>query len=317
MAEAAVAGLDFAERKPRPRRLYVEIMVRLVREKRLGLVGTAIAALFLFVAVAAPLVAPGDPNALGGLDERLQSPSWEHPFGTDNLSRDVYTRVARGATVSVTIGFVAMSITAILSVSTGMLSGFFGGSLDLLFQRLVDAFIAIPGLVLIVAIIAMFGDLQIAGLPEQGLFSAPVMVLVVTLGTLFGISQSRVIRSAVLAVKATTYLEAARSIGASSPRLMMVHVLPNIMAPVITLATLEIGGIILTEASLSFLGMGVPPDVPTWGGMLNREARTWMSQGYWWLAVAPGMALSLVVFGYNMLGDALRDLLDPQLRGRG
>jgi peptide/nickel transport system permease protein len=302
-----------AQRRPS---FYVEVLQRLVREKPLGLIGAIIVLIFIVMAVATQLVAPGDPNALGSASsDRLLSPSWSHPFGTDNLARDVFTRVVYGARVSITIGLLAVAISAVISVFMGVLSAYFGGWIDLLFQRLVDAFIAIPGLVLIVAIVAMFGNSDIPGLPETGLFSTEVVLLIITLGVLFGVSNSRVIRGSALAVMGTTYIDAARSIGASDGRMIMVHILPNVMAPVITLATLGLGGVILVEASLSFLGMGVPADVPTWGGMLNREARTWMSQGYWWLAVAPGVALSLVVFSFNMLGDALRDLLDPQMRG--
>ncbi|MFQ5381426.1 MAG: ABC transporter permease [Dehalococcoidia bacterium] len=315
--QTAALDLSLEEYVPKSRNLYVEVVIRLIREKPLGLVSAIIAIIFLIVAIATPMVAPGDPNALGAASERLQSPSLDHWFGTDNLARDVYTRVANGARVSVTIGFAAMVISSILAVLMGVLSGYFGGWVDLLFQRFVDAFIAIPGLVLIVAVVAMFEGSKIPGLPENGLFSTNQVLLVSVLGVLFGVGNSRVIRGAVLSVMATTYIEAARSIGAGNGRMVFVHILPNVMAPVITLATLGLGGIILTEASLSFLGMGVTPDVPTWGGMLNREARTWMSQGYWWLALAPGIALSLLVFAYNMLGDALRDLLDPQLRGRG
>ena len=317
MSRSTAAELSLGEGQSRRPPFYVEVMMRLIREKPVGLVGAIVCLVFMFMAAATPLIASGDPNALGmGLQDRLLGPSWDNPFGTDNLSRDVFTRVVHGARVSVTIGFLAVFISSIICVAMGVLSGYFGGWIDLLFQRLVDAFIAIPGLVLLVAFAAMFADSEIPGLPEEGIFSTRNMILVMSLGVLGGVSNSRVIRGSVLSIRSSVYVEAARSIGANDTRMTMVHILPNVMAPVITLATLGLGGVILAEASLSFLGLGVTPDVPTWGGMLNREARTFMTQA-WWLAVAPGVALSLVVFGFNVLGDALRDLLDPQLRGRG
>jgi peptide/nickel transport system permease protein len=183
-------------------------------------------------------------------------------------------------------------------------------------QRVVDAFIAFPGLIFLLAVIALFRDSNIPGLPREGLLSTQIIILIITIGILLGVGSSRVIRSATLSVKSTTYVEAARSIGAGHARMIFVHVLPNIMAPVITLATLGFGTAILLEASLSFLGFGVPPNIPSWGGMLNREARSFMTEAPW-LALAPGIALSLAVFGFNMLGDALRDLLDPRMRGAG
>jgi peptide/nickel transport system permease protein len=201
-----------------------------------------------------------------------------------------------------------------ISMTIGVLSSYFGGWIDLLFQRLIDAFIAFPALIFLIVVGQVFGERDIPGLADGGILGTKMVVLMVTLGILSGVGQSRVIRSAGLSVKSLTFVEAARTVGASDARIIFVHIVPNVIAPVITLATLGLGGVILTEATLSFLGLGAPPDVPTWGGMLNRESRTYMVQGYWWL-VFPGVALSLVVFGFNMLGDALRDILDPRLRG--
>ena len=314
MAQTASAPIELVDEFQRKRTPgWQNILTRLVKEKQLGLAGAIIVVIFIIMAAATPILAPGNPNGLGNISEQLQSPSLSHPLGTDNLSRDVLSRVIHGARVSVTIGFIAVVISTVLSVSIGVISGYFGGWFDMLVQRLVDAFIAFPGLVFLVLVSAMFSGSQIPGLPKEGVLSTQVVVVIATLGVLGGVSQSRVIRSAALSIKANTYIEAARTVGASDWRIVVVHVLPNVMAPVITLATLGLGGIILAEATLSFLGIGVPPDVPTWGGMLNREARTFMVQGYWWL-IAPGVALSLVVFGFNVLGDALRDILDPRLR---
>lgn len=314
MAEQTTA-IDLALPEKPERRLpfYVDVMRRLVREKPLGLAGGIIVLAFFAMALLAPVIAKTDPNQLGAFQDQLKAPSLSHYFGTDNLSRDVYSRVIYGARVSIIIGFLAVAIATIISVAFGLLSGYFGGLIDMLFQRFVDAFIAFPALVFLLAGVAMFADTNIPGLARSGIFSTPNVVLIVALGILFGVGQSRIIRGAVLSVRSQTYVEAARATGAGHTRLIFVHVLPNIMAPVITLATLGLGNAILAEATLSFLGLGVTPDTPTWGQMLNREARSWMTQA-WWLAVFPGAALSLAVFGFNVLGDALRDLLDPRLR---
>jgi peptide/nickel transport system permease protein len=292
---------------------YVDVLRRLVTEKPLGLAGGIIFVFMCLAALTAPFAA-SDPNALGLGSERLLSPSMSHPFGTDNLGRDVLTRVIWGARVSLFVGFTAVIVSTIISLTLGIVSGFFGGIFDMIVQRLVDAFIAFPGLVLLLAVVAMFRDWHAPGLPRDGLFSTGVVVLIATLGVLGGVSQSRIIRGAVLSLKESMFVEAARATGAGNTRMIFVHILPNVMAPIITLATLGLGTVILAEASLSFLGLGLPPDVPSWGGMLNREARSFITQA-WWLGIFPGVALSLAVFAFNMLGDALRDILDPRMRG--
>ena len=304
-------GVDSFARRQLP--FYLDVLRRLVKEKPIGLLGGILVLTIAISALVANVAAPFDANQLGA-GSRLTSPSLGNLFGTDNLGRDVFSRVMFGARVSMWIGLLAVLASTLLSLSIGVLSGYFGGWFDLFVQRLVDAFLAFPGLILLLSVIAVFRDSDIPGLPQQGLLSTQIVVLILTIGVLQGIGASRTIRGAVLTVKSSMYVEAARSVGASNARMIMVHVIPNIMAPVITLATLGFGSAILLEASLSFLGFGVPPDVPSWGGMLNREARSFMSDAPW-LAIAPGITLSLAVFGFNMLGDALRDLLDPRLRG--
>ncbi|MEX2229013.1 MAG: ABC transporter permease [Dehalococcoidia bacterium] len=293
--------------------LYVQAFRRLVTEKPLGLVGLVIVIVLAIAALVAPLAAISGPNTIDG-SARLLAPSFSHPFGTDNLGRDVYSRVVWGARISITIGLIAVTISTVLSMLIGVASGFYGRTTDMLLQRVVDAVIAFPGLVFILGIVAIFRGSNIPGLPTQGVFSTTTVVLMVVIGFLGAFGSSRVIRSAVLSEMGRTYLEAARSLGATNSRLMWTHVLPNVLPPAITIATLGLGGAILLESTLSFLGLGVPPDVATWGGMLNREARAYMTEA-WWLAVFPGLALSLTVFGFNMLGDALRDVLDPRQRG--
>jgi peptide/nickel transport system permease protein len=307
---AAELPTTFASGRHLP--FYVDVLRRLVREKPLGLVGGILVVIFAIMAVAAPMIAPFDHAKLSA-GPRLEGPSLGHLFGTDNLGRDVFSRVIYGAQVSITIGLLAITTSTIIALTIGIISGYFGGLFDILFQRLVDGFLAFPPLVFLLATVAIFGSAEIPGLPESGLFATKNVVLFVTLGVLFGVGNSRVIRSATLTVRSSVYIEASRSTGAGDARLILLHVLPNVVPPTITIATLGLGAVILTEASLSFLGLGVPPDVPSWGGMLSREARIQMSAAPW-LAIFPGLALSLAVFGFNMLGDALRDLLDPRLR---
>ena len=313
MAELAVLKLPHVGvAKERRLPFMIEVLVRLVREKPLGLVGGLIVLMFLAMAVAAPLIAPYGAGQLGA-GRPLAGPSAAHLFGTDNLGRDVLSRVIHGAQVSMTIGFLSIALSTLIALTIGVLTGYFGGLLDILFQRVVDAFMAFPALVFLIAVGAIFTDANIPGLPAQGLFSTKVVALVIELGILFGVGNSRVIRSATLSVRSSMYIESARATGATHTRLIFRHVLPNVLPPTITLATLGLGGIILTESALSFLGLSVPPDQVTWGKMLNTEARSHMLEAPW-LAIFPGLALSMAVFGFNMLGDALRDLLDPRLR---
>jgi peptide/nickel transport system permease protein len=309
--DTTACGMTLEQRQ---RRLpfYLEVLRRLVREKPLGLIGAVLVVMFFGAAIGAPVITQYGPNELGA-GPRMSGPTIDNFMGTDNLGRDIFSRVVYGARVSMTIGFVAVLIATMISLTIGVLSGYFGGVIDILFQRLIDAFIAFPGLVFIIAVAAIFVDTQIPGLPTSGVFQTQNVILAVTIGVLLGVGSSRIIRSATLSVKSTAFIEASRATGATNSRIIMSHILPNVMAPTITLATLGLGTAILTEAALSFLGLGVTPDTPTWGGMLNREARAHMSRNAW-IAIFPGLALSMAIFAFNMLGDALRDLLDPRLR---
>ena len=270
-----------------------------VRRKPLGAAGGLVLAGMLALALLAEGVAPY------GYDEadifsRLKAPSGAHWLGTDNLGRDLLSRVIYGARVSMAVGFGGVVVGLLLGTAVGLVSGYFGGRLDLVLQRVVDAFMCFPLLLVALTIMAILGP----GLGN----------VILTLGLVLGVRDSRVIRSAVLSVKAHLYLEAARALGAAHVAMIGRHVLPNILAPIIILGTVNLGAIILTEAALSFLGFGVPPPRPSWGGMLSGAGLVHMLRAPW-LALWPGVALSLAVFGANMLGDALRDLLDPRLRG--
>lgn len=272
---------------------------KLFREKRLGAIGAVVAVVFLFVGLFADVLAPYGMNEVD-MGARLQAPSWAHPFGTDNLGRDLLSRCMYGAQISVIIGLTVAAISTVISALIGIISGYFGGKVDLVIQRFVDAWMSFPGLVVLIVVASVFG----AGITQ----------IVFTLGLLIGIGGSRIVRSAVVSVREDMYIHAAKSIGASAPRILWRHVLPNVIPPLIVLFTSSVGTAILAESGLSFLGLGVPPPHPTWGGMLSGNGRTYMLQGPW-LALAPGICLTLVVYAINVFGDALRDMLDPRMRG--
>jgi peptide/nickel transport system permease protein len=230
----------------------------------------------------------------------MQQPSEQYLLGTDQLGRDLLSRLLFGAQISLTVGLSATALNVLIAVLIGSLSGFLGGKVDLVVQRFVDAWMAFPGLLLLLTIMSLVGR----GLPQ----------IIVVLGVTGGIGSSRIVRSAVIGVKENVYFQAAVAIGCSKGRILLRHVLPNIAAPVIIIFTINIGAVIISEASLSFLGFGLPIKVPSWGGMLSREGREFMEMAPR-LALWPGLCLTLVVYSLNMFGDALRDLLDPRLRG--
>ncbi len=278
----------------------VDLLIRLVRGKPLGTVGGVIVLAMLLVGIFADFIAPYGYNEMS-LADHLQPPSGTHLLGTDNLGRDTLSRIIYGARISMIVGVGGTAICTLVAVVIGLVSGYVGGRLDLVMQRVVDAFMCFPALFFLLTVMALVGP--------------GTLQVTIVLGVLFGIGSSRLVRGAVFAVKESTYVDAARSIGSSTSKIILRHILPNVMAPVIILASLAIGGMILAEASLSFLGYGIPPPNPSWGGMLSMEGRRYMLQNPW-LALWPGAALGVVVWGTNMLGDAVRDILDPSLRGR-
>ena len=272
---------------------------RLIREKLLGAAGGLIFVIFLFCGIFADVLAPHGMNDTN-LHMRLESPSLEAPLGTDHLGRDVLSRVLIGAQLSMIVGFLAAGLATVISIVIGLVSGYFGGKVDMLIQRMVDAWMTFPDLVLLIVVVSIVGP----GIPQ----------IVIILGCLYGIAGSRIVRGAVVSVQENMYIHAAQSIGARTVYILWRHILPNIMPVVIVLFTTRIGAVILTEAGLSFLGLGVPPPAPTWGAMLSGTGRTYMYLGPW-LALAPGLCLAIVVYAINVFGDALRDLLDPRMRG--
>ena len=274
-------------------------MIDFSRRKPLGAIGAALLAILVMIAILSPLISPHDPYEIRG-DRILASPSGEHWLGGDSLGRDVLSRLFYGGRISLYVGLVSIAIGITAGSFLGAISAYFGGKVDLIIQRFVDAFIAFPGIILGLAIMAVLGS------SVNNIIFALVLVLAP--------SAIRTIRSQALAVKEMDYVLAARSLGAGDLRIVLRHIVPNCMAIFIILFTLNLGYAIIVEATLTFLGVGVPPDVPSWGGMLAEGGIAYIRDAPW-LAIAPGIALSLAVFGVNLFGDALRDVLDPRLRG--
>ena len=278
-----------------------EFFRRLVKEKPLSISAGVVILLLMLVAIFADVLAPFPHDEVNIVD-RMQAPSDRYLLGTDQLGRDLLSRLLFGAQISLTVGLAATTVNVVVAVLIGGISGFFGGRLDLAVQRFVDAWMAFPGLLLLLTIMSLVGR----GLAQ----------IIVVLGVTGGIGGSRVIRGAVIGVKENVYFQAAEAIGSTRWRTLIRHVLPNIGAPIIIVFTINVGAVIISEAALSFLGFGLPISVPSWGGMLSREGREFMEVAPR-LALWPGLCLTIVVYCLNMFGDAVRDLLDPRLRGSG
>jgi len=277
----------------------VSRLTSFVRRKPLGAVSLFLLLALMVIAVFARRLAPYDPLAQN-YDAVLQSPNLQHLMGTDNFGRDQLSRVVYGARISLAVGIVAMLIGTGGGVLIGLLSGYFGGLFDLVVQRVIDAWIAFPVIIFAMVVLVAMGQ----GL-AQAMFAIGIVGIPAT---------SRVVRGAVLERKENLYVHAARAMGGSHSRIMLVHILPNIASTIIVLATLTLGRAILAEAILSFLGVGIPPPQPAWGSMLGGNARTYFLAAPW-MAIWPGIFISLTVISWNLLGDALRDVLDPRLRG--
>lgn len=297
MTTVAAAAPDALPVRDQPR--WWRFTVRLFRTKPLGAAGAVVFAIFLFSGIFAGVLAPYGINETD-LVHRLEPPSRQFLLGTDHLGRDLFSRVLMGARLSMIVGFCAAALATVVSIVIGVLSGYLGGWFDMLTQRLVDAWMTFPDLVLLIVIVSVVGP----GITQ----------IVIILGLLYGIAGSRIVRGAVTSVREHVYTHAAQSIGAGTFHILRRHILPNVMPVVIVLFTTRVGAVILSEAALSFLGLGVPPPAPTWGGMLSGDGRTYLYLGPW-LALAPGICLTVVVYAANVFGDALRDLLDPRMRG--
>jgi peptide/nickel transport system permease protein len=275
-------------------------MVRLARKQPLGAVAAFLILWFLLVAALADVIAPYSPyESFTG--HRLENPSWQFWFGTDQFSRDNFSRIVYGSRISLVVGISSVILGTLVGSLLGLISGWWEGRFDLIFQRLMDGMMAFPQIILALVVVGVLGPSIINVIIAIGIGGIP--------------RTNRVVRGSVLGEKPKPYIEAARCIGASNWRILFMHLVPNVTAPVIIIASVTLGSAIIAEASLSFLGLGVPPPEPSWGGMIARDVRKFLLVQPW-MAVWPGLALSLVVLGWNMLGDSLRDIWDPRLRGR-
>lgn len=268
---------------------------RILVQNRLAVFGLVVLALVVMAAVLGETVAPYDPIRVN-VPERLQGPSLQHPFGTDNLGRDVFSRVIVGARVSLQVGFIAVSISLLLGVLIGLVSGYFAGGLDSVLMRAMDVLFAFPFVLLAIAILAALGPGITNAMIAIGIVYTPIF--------------ARIARGSTLTVKQDVFVVAARSIGASDARIIRRHVLPNVTAPLIVQTSLSLAFAILAEAALSFLGLGVQPPDPAWGRMLA-EGREFVRQGPW-MGIFPGLAIFFTVMSFNFVGDGLRDALDPK-----
>jgi peptide/nickel transport system permease protein len=269
---------------------------RLFRDK-LAIAGLIIVLSFFVLSVFTPLIAPYDPDIID-VDKILVPPSAAHIFGTDDLGRDVFTRILYGAGISLKVGFVAVGIAVIIGALLGAISGYYGGWIDIIIMRFVDIMLCFPSFFLILAVIAFM---------EPSIFN---IMAVIGLTSWMGIT--RLVRAEFLSLKERDFVLAEKALGASAPRIIFLHILPNAMAPVLVSATLGIAAAVLTESALSFLGIGVQPPTPSWGNMLTQGQNVLGIA--WWLSFFPGMAILITVLGYNLLGEGIRDAIDPRLR---
>jgi len=294
--------------EPKKHNAFVTFIIRLVKEKPLGTVGFVIVLVLLLCGIFCKLdwlglpdvrIAPYPESEIHLID-RLQHPSPQYLLGTDHLGHDIFSQIIYGARVSMIIGLGATALARLLSILIGGLSGLIGGKFDLIVQRFVDAWVSIPMLLVLLTVMAIVGRGMVQLILVMGIFS--------------GIGQSRMVRSAVIALRGQMFVEAGRAMGCTTWRLLYRHILPNVMFIIIVGFSIQVGGVIMQEAGLSFLGFGVPPGTPSWGAMLSQEGRKYMELVPA-LSLWPGLVLSIVVFGCNMFGDAVRDLMDPRLRG--
>jgi peptide/nickel transport system permease protein len=274
----------------------MELLRRIIRH-HLAMVGLIILVPMFLCAIFAPLISPHDP-VVPDLKNILTGPTWSHPFGTDTLGRDVFSRVIFGSRVSLLVGFVSVGIASLIGIILGAVSGYLGGLVDEIIMRFVDLMMCFPTFFLILAVIALLGP--------------SIWNIMIVIGLTNWMSIARLVRAEILSIKSKEYVLAAKAMGFPRRRIIFNHVLPNAMSPVYVVATLGIGGAILTESALSFLGIGVQPPMPSWGNILTQAKDN--IEVAWWLSLYPGLAIFLTVMGYNLLGEGLRDVFDPRRR---
>ena len=264
---------------------------------RMAVVGAVVVIILYFIALFAPLLSQHDPGEQGDIPRmRYAPPGGDHVLGTDKFGRDVLARIFYGARISLAISFLAVSISVVLGFAVGAVAGYFGGVVDTVVMRIVDALMAIPRLFLLLTCIA--------------LFSGSIWLIIILLGATGWMATARLVRGQVLSIREKDFVKAAETLGAGGKRIIWKHLLPNTLTVIIVAATLRIGGIILTEAALSFLGLGVQPPTPSWGQMIFEGRDVLLSA--WWVSTFPGIAIVVTVIGYNLLGDGLRDAFDPR-----
>ena len=287
----------------RPQRREWTIFVRRLVRRRTALFGAMVVAMVLVTAVAAPLVSPFDPLEQD-IGERLKAPGWRdraghaHPLGTDHLGRDIFARVIYGARPALLVGVAAVAISGVLGMLAGLLAGYFGGRIDDTLMRLADIQLAFPFILLAIAVIGVLGP--------------SLTTIICVIGVSSWVVYARIVRGAALSLREREFVQAAQALGAGDGRILVRHVLPNVFTPWLVVATLDMARVIVIESALSFLGLGVQPPTPTWGGMLA-DGRVYISTA-WWLATFPGLAILVTVLGINLFGDGLRDTLDPRLK---
>jgi peptide/nickel transport system permease protein len=272
---------------------------RYFKRNRLAVGGSIIILITLLIAGSAALIAPRDPGKTD-VSLKLKPPSLHHYLGTDQLGRDVFSRMLHGAKVSLSVGFVAVAISILIGILVGAVAGYYGGWVDALLMRFVDIMLCFPSFFLILTVVALLGP---------SLFKVMVVI-----GITSWMGTSRFVRAEFLSLRERDFVQAAKALGVRDPRIIFRHILPNALAPVFVTATLDVASAILVEAGLSFLGFGVQPPAPSWGNILT-EGRTYIFDA-WWLTVFPGLAILITVLSFNLMGEGLRDALDPRLRGR-
>ena len=299
---AAGGALALAAPLPAPERQWRTLLSRLMR-RRTALFGMLVVAIVALTAVFAPVVSPFDPLAQD-IGQRLRPPGWSdqegrvHPLGTDHLGRDILARIIYGSRIALVVGLAAVAISGVLGMAIGLVAGYFGGRLDDFFMRLADIQLAFPFILLAIAVIGVLG-------PSLG-------NIIIVIGVSSWVVYARVVRGEVLSIREREFVHAAVALGSRDGRVLVRHVLPNTFTPWLVVATLDMARVIVIESALSFLGLGVQPPTPTWGGMLA-DGRVYLSTA-WWLATFPGLAILVTVLGINLFGDGLRDTLDPRLK---
>ncbi|MSQ22047.1 MAG: ABC transporter permease [Dehalococcoidia bacterium] len=298
--ERAVERIGIEPRVGRRIQRSLAGLATFARRQPLGAIGLVVIVASLLAAVLANWVAPYDPN-VGTADDRLVGPSAKYFFGTDHQGRDQFSRIVYGTRISLMVSFFSIALGTGGGYLLGIISGYIGGKFDILFQRVMDAILAFPSLLLALVLVAVL--------------SPGIDKVIIAIAIAYTPRAARVSRGVVLSLKENVYVDAARVIGASPTRIMLRHVLPNSLAPFLVLASVALGSAILTEAALSYLGLGVPPPHSSWGQMMSGAAQSFATIAPW-LIIFPGVAIAVLVLGFNLFGDALRDVWDPKLRGR-